>query len=223
MEELQFKPLSEEQIDALLLLQETVFSSLKRKEQLSTLTKEEFESILTGKGYMVGVFFKEQLIAARALLQPSSEETEHLGLDAGLTKDQLNQVVYQEISFVHPEFRGQRLQQKMGDWLMQKLVNEMTSFSFICATVAPTNPASLIDKFKQGLEVVALKEKYGGKLRFVFFKNLNQTHDVVVLDEKEVELTALDEQRHLLQKGYRGMELKRENGRYYVRYQLRTK
>ncbi len=52
---------------------------------------------------------------------------------------------------------------------MQKLVNEMTSFSFICATVAPTNPASLIDKFKQGLEVVALKEKYGGKLRFVFF------------------------------------------------------
>ncbi len=57
MEELQFKPLSEEQIDALLLLQKTVFSSLKRKEQLSTLTKEEFESILTGKGYMVGVFF----------------------------------------------------------------------------------------------------------------------------------------------------------------------
>ncbi|RQW23017.1 GNAT family N-acetyltransferase [Bacillus sp. C1-1] len=224
MSELHLKQISEEQIEALLRLQEIVFMNLKQKDQLSTLTKEEFKRILTGEGYMVGVFCKEQLIAARALLKPRSEESEHLGLDAGLTKDQLNQVVYQEISLVHPEFRGNRLQQRMGNWLMQNLVNEGSSYSFICATVAPTNLASLIDKFKQGLEVVALKEKYGGKLRFVFFKDLNDPSNFTVLEEKEVELTALEEQRHLLQEGYRGNELKNEDGRRYrIRYQLRSK
>lgn len=49
---------------------------------------------------------------------------------------------------------------------------DLTKFNVVCATVMPGNIASLKDKFSQGMHVAALKLKYGGKLRYVFMKDL---------------------------------------------------
>ena len=67
-------------------VQEQIILSLKDKQSLQPLSKQEFEFILNGNGLMIGAFVDESLIAFRALLVPLIDE-EHLGLDIGLKVD----------------------------------------------------------------------------------------------------------------------------------------
>src|SRR5699024_337409 len=97
----QVSQLAMEDIDQILQLQNEVYDALESKAQLARLTKEEYEYILSGKGLVLGVFIKKELIAIRALLVPEIDDPEHLGLDVGLSREQLLEVIYQEISFVH--------------------------------------------------------------------------------------------------------------------------
>ncbi|WP_140392755.1 N-acetyltransferase [Virgibacillus dakarensis] len=154
----------------ILQLQTKVENALVSNTFLSPLSRKEFTRILTGKGFMLGVFIDEKLIAFRAMLQPEMDE-EHLGLDAGLPEAELPKVIYSEISNVDPEYRGNGLQKYMGQILMNEIDYE--KFRYVCATVAPMNIPSIKDKFSLGLEIVALKEKYQGKLRYIFIKDLS--------------------------------------------------
>lgn len=91
----------------------------------------------------------------------------------------------------------------MGIWWMEHLQN--SRYRYVCATVAPFNIASLKDKFQLGMTIGALKEKYTGKLRYVFVKDLhtNQHYGekiVVAMDDR-------DRQQQLLQSGYRGIAI----------------
>lgn len=111
--------LEEQHIEQILQLQQKVIHALPDKKVLQPLAKEEFLNILRGNGKMVGAWVKEQLIAFRALLIPPENDPEHLGLDAGVTD--LSTVIYQEISNVDPMYRGNKLQQKLAQILMEQL------------------------------------------------------------------------------------------------------
>ena len=50
---------------------------------------------------------------------------------------------------------------------MDELQKEDSKYDYVCCTVAPFNIPSLKDKFAQGMAIAALKEKYGGSLRYV--------------------------------------------------------
>lgn len=218
MEELHFIELKAQQIEAFERLQQHVYDQLEHKQQLSTLSRDEVHNILAGNGMIVGVFTEERLIAARALLVPDVDEDEHLGKDAGLSRDQLKEVIYQEISLVHPDYRGRRLQQQMGKWLNCRLKKEDQPYQYVCATVAPTNLPSMLDKLKQGMEIVALKEKYGGKLRYIFIKNIENSSPSFYETTVDVRLDDLEKQKDLIRLGYKGVALKREKDSYTIVY-----
>lgn len=197
--------LEEQHIEQILQLQQKVIHALPDKKVLQPLAKEEFLNILRGNGKMVGAWVKEQLIAFRALLVPPENDPEHLGLDAGVTD--LSTVIYQEISNVDPMYRGNKLQQKLAQILMEQLKKESHQYRYVCCTVAPFNYPSLKDKFAQDMQIIDLKEKYGGSLRYVFMKDLQAAKVVQQGEVIEIKMDDITKQQQYLQSGWRGVKM----------------
>lgn len=146
--------LSLEYIEQILLLQNVVVEALEDKSRLQPLSQEEFQYILEGNGMMIGAFIENELIAFRALLVPPIDD-EHLGLDIGLPESELHRVIYQEISNVHPNCRGNGMQKILATVIMDELQKEDSKYDYVCCTVAPFNIPSLKDKFAQGMKIAA--------------------------------------------------------------------
>ena len=195
-------------------VQKDVVAALEDKAILQPLDRGELENIVGGNGVMLGAFVGEQLIAFRALLDPLDDD-EHLGRDGGLTEAQLSKVIYQEVSNVHPSYRGYGLQKTLASLIMNEV--DTSRYHYVCATVMPFNIASLKDKFAQGLKIVALKLKYGGKLRYVFMKDLigeKIQYTVAV----EVAMSDTEKQQQLLCDGYVGTSMRLAD-EWVVRYE----
>lgn len=199
--------------DILSLQVETV-ASIDTPESLQPLSSEEVDIILSGKGLVVGVYSKEALIAFRVLLEPPLDD-EHLGLDIGLEDEQLSEVIYQEISIVQPHFRGMGLQQLMGQILMKE-VKDM-NYRYVLATVAPFNIPSLKDKFSHGLEIAALKLKYGGMLRYIFVRDL-KLDSQFAKSEQFIPMKNIEKQQAVLDLGWRGVGIQCIRGEWFVVY-----
>ena len=157
--------LSLEHIEQILSLQNIVVEALEDKSRLQPLSQEEFQYILEGNGMMIGAFIENELIAFRALLVPPIDD-EHLGLDIGLPK------VSYTASSIKKSQTFIRTAEEMGCKNISKrhhgrIAKEDSKYDYVCCTVAPFNIPSLKDKFAQGMAIAALKEKYGGSLRYV--------------------------------------------------------
>lgn len=209
--------LSSEYIEQILSVQDAIIEALENKENLQPLTVEEFENILSGNGFMIGAFVGEQLIAFRALLVPPLDE-EHLGLDIGLTGEELKRVIYQEVSNVHPTFQGNGLQKILAKVIMAQLKQSDHNYEYVCCTVAPFNIPSLKDKFAQGMEVAALKEKYGGNMRYVFVRELRGNEKKDWKHIKTVSMSDFGGQQELLTEGYYGFELRHQMNEYLIQF-----
>lgn len=153
-------------------VQEETAEALEDRDHLEALSEAEFLAALNGKGLVMGAFEAEVLVAFRVLLFPGKSR-ENLGRDAGLSNDELPYVVHQELSCVHPQSRGQRLQKKLGAFLMAELAKDYPEMRWVFATVHPDNRASLNDKLEQGMKVIAETEKYEGKKRYILMKKLH--------------------------------------------------
>lgn len=197
-------------------IQARVIESLPEKETLQALTTEEFLFILNERGLVVGAFVEDQLIGFRALLIPEVDE-EHLGWDIGLPPEQLQKVIYQEISVVLPEYRGNRLQQKLAEVIMKELPNLDEEFRYVCCTVAPMNIPSLKDKFTQAMHIAALKEKYAGLKRYILVKDLENPVSQYS-DHVTVKLDDLEKQQQLLHEGYVGIGFQLVQGFHEIQF-----
>ncbi|MCM3358290.1 MULTISPECIES: GNAT family N-acetyltransferase [unclassified Psychrobacillus] len=209
------RELTTDNMEQILALQSVVLQHLENKEFLQPLTREEFEDSLKHR-LMVGVFAGEELIAFRTLAIPVMDE-HHLGYDIGLSESELGDVVYQEITNVHPEYRGYGLQRKLADLVMELLQD--SPYIYICATVAPFNFASLKDKLSQGMVIKALKRKYDNMLRYIFCKRLDG-NDYIVFGESQmnIKMSDIEEQQKLLKAGWVGTNILQKEEEWYVVY-----
>lgn len=205
--------LTERQLPELMALQEKVITFLERPEFLQPLTKEEFLNILNGNGMLAGAFKEGRLIAFRAMLNPGDDD-EHLGTDIGIPQQELSSVLYSEVSCVDPEFRGNGLQTILGRWLLEKVQD----YRYVCTTVAPFNIPSLKDKFALGMAIGALKMKYGQKLRYVLWKDLQQETSVVIQEEQAVPMEETRCQQTLIREGWTGVRLEQRADAWYTVY-----
>ncbi len=199
----------------ILELQTTVYEALEDKDRLEPLDEDEFLTILEGDPLMVGIFHQKKLIAFRAFLNPAADE-EGLGRDIGLTEEDYAQIIYSEISNVHPDFRGNHLQTTMGKIIMEQL--DATAYRYVLATVAPGNIPSMKDKFALGMRIYKVKEKYGKKLRYIFCKDL-QKSNVSVKDQREIDMKDIDGQIKLIEAGYIGTKMEIVGNEWMVIYQ----
>jgi len=206
--------LKKDRVEDILRLQDIILGTLINNDFLSPLTGEEYEDAIS-KNLMVGVFVEGELIAFRALAIPEIDE-HHLGYDIGLETEQLEEVVYQEITNVHPDYRGFGLQKKLGTIVMEML--DASPYTHVCATVAPFNIASLKDKLSQGMVIGALKKKYGEMLRYVFFKKLHEDREVGS-EVLEINMADTEKQQQLLADGWIGTSIAQKDGEWYVTYE----
>ncbi|RWS41613.1 GNAT family N-acetyltransferase [Bacillus mycoides] len=209
--------LSLEHMEQILSLQNVVVEALEDKGRLQPLSLEEFQYILEGNGMMIGAFIENELIAFRALLVPPIDD-EHLGIDIGLLESELHRVIYQEISNVHPNCRGNGMQKILAAVIMGELQKEDSKYDYVCCTVAPFNIPSLKDKFAQGMKIAALKEKYGGSMRYVFVKELRENKETDGKDVKNVAMSDFNGQKKLLTEGYRGHKMEKYHETYSVQF-----
>lgn len=208
------RELKKDSLEAILRLQDIVLGTLVNNHFLSPLTGEEFEDSILKK-LMVGVFVEGELIAFRALAIPEIDE-HHLGYDIGLGTEQLDEVVYQEITNVHPDYRGFGLQKKLGVIVMELL--DSSPYTYVCATVAPFNIASLKDKLSQGMVIGALKKKYGEMLRYVFYKKLHEDRKAGS-EVLEINMADTEKQQQLLANGWIGTSILQKDDVWYVTYE----
>ncbi|HDR7902763.1 TPA: GNAT family N-acetyltransferase [Bacillus cereus] len=209
--------LSLEHIEQILSLQNIVVEALEDKSRLQPLSQEEFQYILEGNGMMIGAFIENELIAFRALLVPPIDD-EHLGLDIGLSESELHRVIYQEISNVHPNCRGNGMQKILANVIMDELQKEDSKYDYVCCTVAPFNIPSLKDKFAQGMAIASLKEKYGGNLRYVFVKELRRDKENDWTDVQSILMSDASGQQALLSEGYLGYEMEKTADTFIVKF-----
>ncbi|MDN4495565.1 GNAT family N-acetyltransferase [Ureibacillus sp. BA0131] len=205
-------------LSSLMALQEVVYEDLPNKDTLQPLSEEEFLYILEGQGLIIGAFVADELIAFRAVLIPEID-AEHLGYAIGLVNESdLKRVLYQEISNVHPEFRGHGLQKILANIIMEQI--DTTEFDYVAATVMPYNIASLKDKFSQGFYIASLKYAYGAKLRYVFVLDL---HNQPRYKEEKAIISMGDvgAQQKLLQEGFVGVSMKLLGDDWVIEYQER--
>ncbi|SDO21187.1 hypothetical protein SAMN05518871_11245 [Psychrobacillus sp. OK028] len=208
------RELTLEHMDSILRLQHIVLRAMENDNFLSPLTVGEYEDSIV-RNLMIGAFVDNELIAFRALAVPPVDE-QHLGYDIGLSHEQLEKVVYQEITNVHPQFRGFGLQKKLGAIIMELL--DASPYTHVCATVAPFNIASLKDKLSQGMVIGALKKKYGGMLRYVFYKKIHVARNNGV-KFIEIPMDAIEQQQQLIADGWIGTAILQKENTWYVTYE----
>ncbi|GGB62476.1 hypothetical protein GCM10011409_44560 [Lentibacillus populi] len=70
------------------------------------------------------------------------------------------------------------------------------------------------------MEIVALKEKYGGRLRYIFMKDLQAATSRPDTEEILVKMEDTTGQLAFLKKGYRGIAIEKMDEEWHVRFFL---
>ncbi len=91
-----------------------------------------------------------------------------------------------------------------------RIAKEDSKYDYVCCTVAPFNIPSLKDKFAQGMEIAALKEKYGGSMRYVFVKELRRDKERDWTDVQSILMSDANGQQALLSEGIVGMRWRKQ-------------
>lgn len=111
-------------------------------------------------GEVGGMFF---------VILPGMDE-ENLGHDISMQGENLIQCAMMDTAAVLPEFRGNHLQYDLMQMAERDL--EKMGYRYLLCTVHPENRFSRENVRSQGYEKVLTKEKYGGYLRDIWMKKL---------------------------------------------------
>jgi len=169
--------LSPEHLDDVIKVQQQVLGTLEKPSSYYPGAHQIFEESLSGRGLIVGCYVEDSLIGFRSIWYPQNHSA-NLGIDIGLSSAKnLEEVAQLERTCVLPEFRGNRLQITMMQYMIDH-AKRNNSFRYLLATVAPTNYASMQDKFVHNMLIFDLKKKYAGHYRYIFFQDLFKPVDV---------------------------------------------
>ncbi len=150
-------------------LMQHVSSKLEDAEQFVCDDYEFVKRHISSEGFIVLAYVDDKLVGSHIVRMPGDSE-DNLGRDVGFDDGLLPQVVHMESSVVLEVFRGNNLQYYMILFAMQNIPKE---FKYIFATASPNNLASCKNLNKCHMAVVMTKEKYDGKLRHIFFSEIN--------------------------------------------------
>ena len=86
------------------------------------------------------------------------------------TPAERQKVAHMETAVVLSRYRGNHLQYRM----MQEGEGDLRQrgYRYLMCTIHPENTFSLSNALKQGYQIMATKEKYGGYLRHILLKNI---------------------------------------------------
>lgn len=201
------------QLKDVLLLQEYIYELLPIKEIFVKDTEEELIDALERGGKIFGVFNEEQrLISYRFISFPNASD-KNMGREIGLQENELSEVVHLETTLVHPDYRGNQLQKKTLEVAVKYI--EALGYRHLICTVSPYNIFSLTNIIDSGLQIKALKKKYGtafheGYLRYILHKDLVYPIAPILSESKATRIDDFDMQKKLIKNGYIGYKVKKD-------------
>jgi len=168
------------------------------------------------KGRIIGVFADQGLIAFRALYFPDIDDHEwNLGYDIGLQGSELAKVANLQMVCVNPLYRGNQLGLKMNRHAI-RFLKEETDYIHLCATVHPENHYNVRILLRSGFVIKELKEKYGGKLRYIVYQNLRKKINISKNNEILLEVMDIGRQQMMLRSGFHGIALRESKDGFQV-------
>jgi ribosomal protein S18 acetylase RimI-like enzyme len=197
----EMKILREDQLDLLMDLQQEVFEEINDEEIFQLTTREEYRVRIREKGRIIGVFAENELVAFLATYFPG-ESPDNLGRDVGIREQELGQVAYFESLVVKSSFRGNNLQQKMQQEAYDLLIE--LEYPHHLATVSHKNYYSIKNMLDFKMKIHALKKKYGGKLRYIVYRNASKLQRENYGQSQILPNSDIKEQKGLLENGYVG-------------------
>ena len=201
--------LEKSHLPQILALQDVILGRLSRSDLLEAFAPAFMEAHLGAKGFILGTFVGDRLVAFRNVYFPDLNDREwNLGYDIGLeTVDDLTRVANLQMVCVHPDFRGNALGWRMNAHAIH-IVRRLGRFTHLCATVSPYNYWNIRTLLRSGFTIRKLKPKYNGKLRYVVYQHLTRPLDLSATNGRvSVRLTDIARQEELIRKGLIGVEL----------------
>ncbi|UOB20335.1 GNAT family N-acetyltransferase [Macrococcus armenti] len=150
-------------LKSIMKLQNLVKENITNKDMLVTLSEDEILENIGNKVLCI-CEIEDTIVGFRSMHIPKND---YLSKYIPDTQISTHNIIYSDISIVHPDYRGLGLQKKMGEWLFERIPE---GYTIIMATVHPDNIASIKDKFHHGMHIIAKDFVYGDKVRYIFLK-----------------------------------------------------
>lgn len=201
-------------LSKLLELQKIISENLPSQEIFILHDEEYFREIFSMKRSVIGVVCNGELVGYSFILIPGLRDDglcENLGIDLGLTGDNLSMVIHLQGLAVHPAYRGNDLQRMMAAAHLH-VIEEM-GYVHACCTVSPKNLISLANLLSCGLLIEGLRPKFKGWWRFILHRSTAVPDSSVAngLERRQIEfkvpISDLRLQTELLKKGFKGREI----------------
>ena len=217
----EMKFLDERYLNQIMSLEETIINNLSNSELYEFVPAEFMRNQFRKEGRIIGIISEGQLVAFRVLHFPAmatdaTVTAENLGFDLNIPENELHKVAHLEVSLVHPEYRGNSLALKMNRYAMN--IAKKLNYSHLCVTVSPKNYANVVTMFKAGLVVKALKDKYGGKLRYIFYQHLKNPIINKSDEEIVINISNIHKQQEILERGLVGYRVLRNSEELEIVY-----
>ena len=210
--------LGPEHLDLILEMQQEIRDGLGNQAIFATSPAALIARCLGDGGICHGVMDGERLVAYHITYFPF-DDPENLGRDLGLSAENLPYVAHLDTIAVAADWRGRGLARSLNARALDSLRG--MPYRHACATVSPYNVSSLRVLLSAGLVVCALKEKYGGALRFIMHRFLpGAGHPMPSLESapviEEVPLNDIDLLQQRLSSGYIGVGISKRRDNVHV-------
>lgn len=209
----EIKVLNEKSLHSMINLQDIILNDLQNPILYEPASPELFTERLVSKKLVVGVEVEGELIAF-GIIQIPGESKENLGTDIGMAQGDLLNVSHIQFIVVHPHFRGNSLQNKIAKYLLS-IIKEM-KYQYVLGTISPDNYYSLKNMLQLGFVIRELKEKYGGKLRYIIYKDVTIIQDQKWLEIIKINADDIDGQKKLLRNGFVGFNVQNDLGKNII-------
>lgn len=208
----QIVTLNQRHLTELIDFQQAAYNKMQDKKLYAPIPAEMIQAVLGEKGLTLGLLIRGTVVGFVCFYFPGNDK-ENLGRDIGLPDQELEQVVHWERCLIDPEFRGNHMQFRLGELLVSATKALEKNYRYMCATVAPDNYPSLHQLFEQQQMVaVALKKKYGGLWRFVFFQDIVQPVQLLREEARVVDCKDFEQQTALFQQEYCAFQALQDGG-----------
>jgi hypothetical protein len=199
----------------ILKFQSRILKIIDKKENFVPLEPWELDYIVQGGGILYGLRWKDELLAYVGMVTPGDRQ-DNLAYDLKLPQESANHVAQLETALVHPSIRGNHVQFRLAQFLIEK-AKESMDIQYVANTVSPYNIPSILTTLRLGLKIKALEEKYDGKFRYICCLDFaNQKRNF--LDVVSVHHTNIEKQKRLITEGYQGFGFKKTAQGLFLEY-----
>jgi ribosomal protein S18 acetylase RimI-like enzyme len=211
----------EKHLPDIMKLQEIIVQDLENETMFNPSSTEFMRQHIESKGLTICIYAENELIAYNSLYFPELDEPDYyMGAEVNLPIAEIDKVANFNNVLVHPEYRGNKLGMKMNTYACHLL--KSMNYRHFFATVSPSNIHSIRLFLDSGFIIRALKYKYAGKLRYVFYQDCEKSPPAC--DESDIALNnmAIEEQQQILKQGYCGVDIRRADKGFKILYGMIT-